>query len=154
MPHSPMSFNATCSHAQTSSIAFSTALGNFAMQRLPASSRTEAFGRPPPRLEPAASKSRTSASISEAARSVEASSEGMLVSRGTPDATGDKARLSASQNLSAPVPGDIVDPDEHIDLEERPRRSLVLLRALALGAQHQVSSPAIGHAVSEGAKLP
>ena len=67
IPHLLMSCSATYSQAPTSSTESSSTLGNFAMQRHPASSRTEAFGRAPPKLEPAASRSLMSASISTAA---------------------------------------------------------------------------------------
>ena len=73
------------------------------MQSAPRSPRTEAFGRAPPRLDPAATKSRTSASMSVAARSASSSSWSTLTSRGTPWFDGASARKpSGPQMRTAP----------------------------------------------------
>ena len=102
IPHASIRSKHVCSHAPTSSRCPSADLGNFAIQRSPCSSRMDAFGRAPPRLDPASRRSRMSTSISWEARSAELSRWGRSISRGTPVSGAVSTFPSASHRRRAP----------------------------------------------------
>ena len=102
MPALRESSRTTCSQAQTSASSVSPAFGSLHTQRLLSASITVALGRAPPRLEPAATRSRTSASRSSAALSAASRSAGSSTTRGTASMVASRGLPDSSQILIEP----------------------------------------------------